>query len=145
MILEPISEYQVPFSLLQMCPKSGTLTFSGLQYGTCSIILAHDVAYTYPPKTKSKRGNCHYFIEKNFWKNPFSEKYSNGPQILLKWHISKMTKIDPRICLKVPNVQMWQKIKTRSVLNCWSKVAILYAITCFKCKPPMSLHVSIQN
>ena len=35
--------------------------------------------------------NC-FFIEKTliFWEHPFSEKYSNGPVIVKKWHMSSV-------------------------------------------------------
>ena len=81
---------------------------------------------TSPPKTKLIRGgNDRSFIKKTliFWDHPFSEKYSNGPGITKNWHISKMTRIGPRICLKVLCVQIWPKKSKRKcpkwpIVNC---------------------------
>ena len=47
---------------------------------------------TCPPKTKPIKGNHDSFIKKTFWEHPFFEKYSNGPGIVKKWHISKSPK-----------------------------------------------------
>ena len=68
------------------------------------------------PKSDKGPNDCS-FIKKTliFWDHPFSEKYSNGPGITKKWHISKMTTIGPRICLKVPCVQIWPKKDQKEV------------------------------
>ena len=72
------------------------------------IRLAHDVTYTCPhTKIRYERLIAPSLRKLIFWEGLFSEKSSNH-RVIIFWHISKMTKLDPRICLKVSCVKIWQ-------------------------------------
>ena len=68
----------------------------------------------------------------DFLSAPIFWKYSNGPGIVKKCHMSKMTRMGPRICLKVLVSKFDQKILKGSVqiANCnLSRMILLGGLT----------------
>ena len=146
-LIKSVIKSQVPFKLPQMC---WTIHPFSMACGT-PLSVSHPLkmvpSYSlliYPPKPNPNTGvsvHCYWDIF-NFLKAPnFGKKYSNGPGVTKSWYMSKLTKKDPRIFLKVSWVQVWQKIPMGSVPNRQLEILMLHAIRCFKCKlkPPKIL------
>ena len=65
-----------------------------------------------PPKTPKPRERVAAPSSRKKWfsEGPiFWHKYSNGSGVAKKWHISNLTKKDPRTCHKLSWAQIWEK------------------------------------
>ena len=97
-------------------PKSGTFRFEAPARAPKCLAppqkwyhhIAQPSAYLQP---QALRKSHRSFIEKKliFWDPIFWHKYSNGPGVTKKWHISNLTKKGPRTCHKLSWAQIWEK------------------------------------